>query len=168
VFGVRYSRVAKWAVLAVLLALTLGLKLAVRPVNLGDSADRDAQRRVVDFLARQRFVVSAADRVEEGRPMVRASAGACRLLIARSPAMGWDRDLIRGFRTTGDDVFAVYKGQVYAEQPTWRTVPNFLWARFRRELGMKVPAEPALAIVAAEICEAKRLPWAELAFASQY
>src|SRR5258705_8252623 len=87
VFGVRYSRGVKWLVLAVLLALTLGLKLAVRPVSLGDSPDKDAQRRVVDFLTRQRFVVLAAERVEEGRPMVRASAGACHLLIAKSPAM---------------------------------------------------------------------------------
>jgi len=156
---VKYSRGSKWLILALLLPLTLGLKLAVRPANLADSPDRDAQRKVVDFLARQRFAVSATERVEEGQPMVRASAGACHLLIAKSPAMGWDRDLIRRFGTADNLVFSVFRGQIYAEQPTWRTVPDYLWARFRRELGMEVSAEPVLAVVATKICDAEKLPW---------
>jgi len=138
--------------------------LAVRPANLADSPDRDAQRKVVDFLTRQRFAVSATERVEEGQPMVRASAGACHLLIAKSPAMGWDRDLIRRFGTADNLVFSVFRGQIYAEQPTWLTVPDYLWARFRRELGIEVSAEPVLAVVAAKICDAEKLPWTELAF----
>jgi hypothetical protein len=38
--------------------------------------------------------------------------------------------------TVADQVFVVFAGKIYAEQPTWLTVPDFLWARFRRELGM--------------------------------
>ena len=162
----RYSRGPKWLILALLLPLTLGLKLAVRPANLGDTPGRDAQRKVVEFLARQRFVVSAAEQVEEGQPMVRASAGACHLLVAKSPAMGWDRDLVRRFETADNLVFSVFRGRIYAEQPTWRTVPDYLWARFRRELGIEASAEPILAVVATKICDAEKLPWSELAFSS--
>src|SRR5262245_20106140 len=115
VYGVRYSRGFKWLILALLLPLTLGLKLAVRPANLGDSPDRDAQRKVVEFLARQRFAAAATERVEEGQPMVRASVGACHLLVAKSPAMGWDRDLIRRFETADSLVFSVFRGRIYAE-----------------------------------------------------
>ena len=80
--------------------------------------------------------------------------------------MGWDRDLIRRFGTADNLVFSVFRGQIYAEQPTWRTVPDYLWARFRRELGMEVSAEPVLAVVAAKICDAEKLPWSELTFSS--
>src|SRR5262249_37191724 len=40
----------------------------------------------------------------------------------------------------------------YAEQPTWLTVPDFLWARFRRELGMNAQPTPVLAVIATETC----------------
>ena len=163
-FGVRYCRGLKWLALAVLLPLTLGLKLVVRPATLGHLPDRDVQQKVMRFLEGQRFSVSAAERVEEGQPMVRATAGTCRLLVAKSPAMGWDRDLIRRYSAQGDDVFTVFNGRVYAEQPTWRTVPNFLWARFRREMGLAVSAEPVLAVVGAKSCSAEGLPWTELEF----
>jgi hypothetical protein len=168
VFGVRSSRGVKWLVVALLLPLTLGWKLAVRPTNLGDLPDRHVQQQVTMFLAKQRFSVLAADKVEEGQPMLRATSGTCRLLAAKSPAMGWDRDLIRRHSAQDDDVFTVFRGRIYSEQPTWLTVPNFLWARFRRELGLRVSAEPVLAIVATKICGAERLPWAELEFSSQY
>ncbi len=100
--------------------------------------------------------------------MVRAAAGECRIFIARSPAMGWDRDLIRQYKTLNDVVFTVFEGRVYAEQPTWRTVTNFLLARLQRELGLRVSAQPALAVVASQVCDAEKLPWAELLFAARY
>jgi hypothetical protein len=168
VSGVKFSPGIKWLVLAVLLPLTLGWKLVVRPTNMGDLPDRDVQQQVTMFLANQRFSVSAADKVEGGQPMLWARAGTCRLLAAKSPAMGWDRDLIRRYSVQDDDVFTVFRGRVYSEQPIWLTVPNLLWARFRRELGLRVSAEPALAIIATKICDAERLPWAELEFSSDY
>jgi hypothetical protein len=84
------------------------------------------------------------------------------LLITFSPALGWDRDLIRRTAEPDDHVFVVFRGKVYAEQPTWLTVPLFLWARFQRELGFQALAEPALAIIATAICNAEQLPWADL------
>jgi predicted small integral membrane protein len=160
--GVSSSPGLKWFIL-LLLPLTLAWKLAVRPGGSGELNGRDVQRNVAEFLVRQHFIVAVSDNVEEmGQPAIRASAGACRILIAKSPALGWNRELVRRYATTGDRVFVVFRGSVYAEQPTWLTLTDFLWARLRRELGFSAQATPVLAVIATTSCDAERLPWGEL------
>jgi hypothetical protein len=155
--------VLKWFVLLLLLLpLTLGWKLAVRPSDSGELKERDAQRKIAEFLVRQHFTVAVSEKMQEGQPAISATAGACRVLVAKSPAMGWDRDMIRSHATDADEVFVVFAGRIYAQQPTWLTVPDFLWARFRRELGLKAQPTPVLAVIASRNCEAERLPWKEL------
>ena len=151
----------KFAVL-LLLPLTLGWKLAVRPTDSGEAKERDIQLKIADFLVRQHFRVVRSEKVEEGEPTIRATAGACRMSIAKSPAMGWDRDLIRRHATAGDEIFVVFRGRIYSEQPTWLTVSDFLWSRFQRELGLKAEAAPLFAVIASATCAAERLPWKEL------
>jgi hypothetical protein len=158
---VSFSPVLKWGVL-LLLPLTLAWKLAARPVDLGELKEKEAQLKVADFLARQRFAVAVSEKMADGQPAIRATAGACRMLVAKSPALGWDRDMIRRDATVADQVFVVFAGKIYAEQPTWLTVPDFLWARFRRELGMNAQPTPVLAVIATPSCAAERLPWNEL------
>jgi hypothetical protein len=148
--------------LLVLLPVTLGWKLAVRPHDPGELSDKDAQLKVANFLARQHFKVSLSDKVEQGQPTVRAGAGACRLVVMKSPPLGWDRELIRSQTAPGDEVFVVFAGKIYAEQPTWLTVTNFLWSRFQRELGLRAEATPVFAVIATTNCAAHRLPWHEL------
>jgi hypothetical protein len=159
--GVSFSPVLKWGVL-LLLPLTLGWKLAVRPGDSGELKENETQLKIAEFLVRQRFAVAAPEKVQEGQPVIRATAGPCRLLVAKSPSMGWDRDLIRRYATAADRVFVVFAGRTYAEQPTWLTVSDFLWARFRRELGMNAQPTPVLAVIATTACAAERLPWKEL------
>jgi hypothetical protein len=153
--------VFKWFVL-LLLPLTIGWKLAVRPGGSGEVAEKEVQRKVAEFLVRQHFNVVASEQATEGKPTISATTGACRMLVAKSPALGWDRDMIRGHATSTDNVFVVFRGGVYAEQPTWLTVPDFLWARLRREIGLNAQAAPVLAIIATTSCDAERLPWSEL------
>jgi hypothetical protein len=160
---VNSSRALKWiALLLLLLPITLGWKLAVRHAGPGDLTDKEVQRQVAEFLIRQHFKVEVPDQVLLGRPALSATAGMCRILIAKSSAIGSDRDLIRGLATRADRVFIVFRGKVYAEQPTWLTVFDFLWSRLRRELGFKAPASPVLAIIASTNCDAEKLPWHEL------
>jgi hypothetical protein len=161
VLGVNSSHALKWFVL-LLLPLTLAWKLAVRPGDAPELGEEEAQRKVAEFLVRQHFRVVVSGNMEEGRPAIYATAGACRMQIAKSPAIGSDRDMIRRYATAADRVFVVFHGAVYAEQPTWLTVSYSLWSRFRRELGLKTEASPVLAIVATSNCEAERLPWNEL------
>jgi hypothetical protein len=148
--------------LSLALALTLGWKVAARLGQFAMPSEPDARLRVAEFLTRQHFAVSVSAQVEEGRPMVSASAGPCRMLIVSSPATGSDRDLTRRLVSGADRFFVVFRGQVYPEQPTWLTVPDHLWSRLRRELGWDVQATPVLSVIASASCEAERLPWNEL------
>jgi hypothetical protein len=154
--------VLKWFLVLALL-LTLGSKLIVRPDKSTPSA-ADIQRRVADFLIQQRFTVALTNPTSDGQPMLRASAGVCRILVVNSDPipMASGRDVIRLNATVADQSFVVFRGRVYAEQPTWLTVPDFLWSRFQRELGLRAHAAPLLAVIATTSCNAERLPWGEL------
>ena len=151
----------KWAVL-LLLPLTLSWKLAVRPADSGEHKEKDGQLKVAEFLRRQHVSVAISEQAWEGRPAIQATAGACRMLVARSPALGWDRDVIGRSVTAADEVFVVFAGKVYAEQPTWLTVTDSLWSRFKRELGLAAEAAPLFRVVATKSCAADLLPWKEL------
>jgi hypothetical protein len=160
---VNSSPAFKWLVLLLLLPITLGVKLVVRPsAELGELSDKQIQLRVAEFLFRQHFTVVSSEKIEEGRPIIQASAGACRVVVAKSPAIGSDRDVIRRLATATDRVFAVYRGKVYVDQPTWLTVSDYLWARLQRELGLNAQAAPVLAVIAGLNCGAEQLSWNEL------
>jgi hypothetical protein len=151
--------VLKWC-LVLTLALTLGLKLIVRP-DKNVPSELDIRQKVAEFLVRQHFIIALSE-PGEGRPMLRASAGACRILVANSNPIAWERDVFRRNATAADRVFVVFQGRTYKEQPIWLTVPVSLWSRFQRELGLRAEATPVLAIIATPTCDAERLPWGEL------
>lgn len=155
----KSSRALKYLILVALLTLSLGWKVLARAVPAEVATDRDMQVRVAEFLIRQHFSVALAERADEGKPALTAHAGACRLLVIRSPALGWDRDLIRRYAEADDQVFIVFRGRVYADQPTFRTVFDALSSRFLRELGFNRPQSPVYAVVARSGCEADKLPW---------
>jgi hypothetical protein len=159
---VKSSRVLKYLALLALLSLSLGWKVVARATSEERPTDRYIQGRVADFLVRQHFSVSMLETSEQGKPSVVAHSGACRILVIRSPAIGWDRDLIRRYAEAGDQVFVVFQGRIYADQPTLRTVFDTLWTRFLRELGVRAWPSPIFAILAKPGCEADRLPWEKL------
>jgi hypothetical protein len=158
--GVKCSTALKWF-LIVALPLTLGLKLGVRP-DRSVASETDVQQKVAEFFRRQHFTVALADRTGEGQYMLRASAGPCRILVAKPDPIAWDSAAIRRNATDGDRFFVVFRGRTYEDQPTWLTVPYFLWSRVERELGMRAEAAPLLSVIATAGCGAERLPWDEL------
>jgi len=162
---VRSLRALKWLLLVVLLPLTLGWKVVARSTAGEQPTERNIQVAVGEFLVRQHFGVSISERVEEGRPAILASSGSCRVLVAKSPALGWDRDLIRRYADAEDRIFVVFRGRIYSDQPSFLTVFDALLTRFRRELGFRVQPNPVLAVVAKMSCDAERLPWDQLDFA---
>ena len=151
----------KWFIILAL-PLTLGLKLIVRPDTRSVLSEKDVQQKVAEFLVQQHFTVVLSDQSGEGAPMLRAGAGPCRILVANSNPIAWDRDIIRRHATVADRVFVVFRGRIYTDQPTWLTVPYFLWSRFQRELGLRAQTAPLLAVIATHSCDAERLPWSEL------
>ena len=158
--GVSCSPALKLFII-VALPLTLGFKLIVRP-DLSAPSEKDVQQKVAEFLVRQHFAVALSEQPGEGQVMIRAGAGACRMLVANSNPMGWDSDSIRRNATAADRVFVVFRGRTYKDQPTWLTVPYYLWARLQRELGLRAQSPPLLAVIATAGCDAERLPWSEL------
>ena len=157
--GVKSSRAVKVLVLVVLLAISLGWKVVARATPGERPSERSIQARVAEFLAQQHFNVTIMERAEEGKPSVSATSGSCRLLVIRSPALGWDRDLVRRYADNGDHVFVVFRGHVFTDQPTFRTVFDALSSRFLRELGFKSWPNPVFAVVARPGCGANLLPW---------
>jgi hypothetical protein len=152
--------VLKWFIILAL-PLTLGSKLIVRPDTSAPS-ERDVQKKIAEFLVRQHFTVALSDQPGEGRVMIRAGVGACRILVANANPMGWDSDAIRSNATVADRVFVVFRGRAYKDQPTWLTVSYYLWSRLQRELGLRDQTPPLLAVIATANCDAERLPWSEL------
>ena len=160
--GVKSSRALKYLILLLFLSLTLAWKVIARATPHEQPTDRSIQVRVADFLIRQHFSVSILEHAEQGKPAVAANAGSCRILVIRSPAVGWDRDLVRRYADVQDQVFVVFRGRIYSDQPTFQTVFDALWSRFQRELGFTASPSPVFAVVARAGCEADRLPWDQL------
>ena len=146
----------------VLVPLSFGWKLAVQRGGSGGLEDRNDYVKMAEFLNRQRFIVSVAEKLEAGEPKIFATAGACRVLVAKSASEGSDRDRIGRYATAADTVFVVFGGRTYAEQPTWLTMLDSLWAKLRRELGFNAHATPVFVVIATKGCGAEQFPWHQL------
>lgn len=155
----KSSRALKYLILFLFLSLTLAWKVIARATPHEPPTDRNIQVRLAEFLVGQHFSVSMMERSEQGKPAVTASSGSCRMVVIRSPALGWDRDLIRRYAEADDQVFVVFRGRIYSDQPTFQTVVDALWSRFQWELGFTASPSPVFAVVARTGCEADRLPW---------
>jgi hypothetical protein len=163
---VSYSPALRWLfpllLLLVLVPLSFAWKLAVQRDNSDGLRERDDYLKVAEFLARQRFMVSVAEKLEGGTPEIQGTAGACRLLVAKAAWDGSQGDSIRGHATPGDTVFVVFGGKTYAEQPTWLTAFNWLWFKVRRELGLNAHPTLVFVVIATKSCGAEQLPWHQL------
>jgi len=157
--------VLRWFALAIVVLLSLGWKVAVShdAYNKGlEKKEADGQRKFSEFLIRQHFAVLASETTATELGTIRATAGACQMRVIEVSYDGSDRDRIRRYASSMDTVFVVFGGRIYADQPTFLTVADFLWARFRRQLGLRAEATPVLVVIAKKSCEAERLPWSEL------
>ena len=149
----------------ILLVLTLGWKVAISHgvFNELETKKTDDQRKIAEFLVRQHFTTAVSEKTTTDLLVIRATAGACRMLVIESSYDGSDRDrIMRRYVSGTDTVFVVFGGRIYAEQPTLLTVSDFFWARFQRQLGLRAEAAPVLVVIATKSCEAERLPWSEL------
>jgi hypothetical protein len=144
--------------------LSLGWKVAVShdAYNKGlKKKEADGERKIAEFLFRQHLTV-VSEKATTDLLVVRATAGACQMRVIEASYDGSDRDRIRRYASSIDTVFVVFGGRTYADQPTFRTVSDYMWARFRRQLGLRAEATPVLFVIAKKSCEAERLPWHEL------
>ena len=153
---VSYSPAFKWF-LILLVPITLAWKLTVP----GRVPIESATTKAVEMLVRQHFNVALV-KGAPWEPALRATSGACRILVTNASPIAWERTFTSNHATSDDDVFVVFGGRIYSQHPTWLTVTNFLWFRLRHELGFNVQPTPILTVVANKNCQAERLPWKEL------
>jgi hypothetical protein len=150
------SLVLKIAIM-LLIPVTMAWKLTVATEDVAE-----LQAKLVKFLSDQHLEVQADTQTMGDMPMLHAGAGACHLLVAKVSAVGSNRDVIRGLATKGDEVFTVFRGVTYPEQPTTWTVLTYLWSKVLSELGLMRHIVPVFAVVASPLCNAKQLPWEQL------
>jgi hypothetical protein len=156
VFGVNYSPAFKWLI-ALLLPLTLVWKVTAAP-----DASLELKDNLVEFLVHHQFEVVVLEESMDTMPVIRATTGTCGMLVMKISPDGWQRDLIRDRAQATDRVFFIFRGKVYADQPTWLTAAAGLWSRELRKLGLRSHITPVIAVIAPELCNAERLPWDEL------
>jgi hypothetical protein len=143
-----------------LLLIPLSLAWKVEAVQPAPSNTMD---RLAVFLKRHNYDVVVAEPLSASSvPLVRASAGPCRIQIVEASPDGWNRDLVRNFAKTNDQLFFVFRGTAYNEQPIWLTMTHHLLTRYLGKIGFSSDEMPAVAVAATAPCNAQQLPWAEL------
>lgn len=141
-----------------LLLLTLGWKVAADRKPTFTSKDV-----MVKFLTHHKFDVDVTKQmILTDLPLIYATAGGCRMLIAEAAPDGWNREAIRELARTMDQLFIVEHGKIYRQQSTWLTVTQHWWSKYLRKLGLGSDQLPMIAVAATASCNAEQLPWAEL------
>jgi hypothetical protein len=137
-----------------LLPLTLAWKAAI-----GHDDPNELANEIVKFLSNQAFDVVLTERTVDSMPIVRATSGSCRVLVAKVEPDGSNQNLVRDLVTATDRLFIVFGGRVYTQQPVLLTVANYLWSRSLREVGLMRRITPVFAAVASASCDIEQLPW---------
>jgi hypothetical protein len=148
--------VLRWSV-ALLLPMTLAWKLSV---GLEDS--NELKERILEFLVQHHFDVAISEEIVEDMPAIHASKEGCHMLVSKTSPNGWRQTMISELTAATDQAFIVFRGRVYAEQPTWLTLVTHLWTRVLRKLGLQHDTIPVIAVMASANCDAEKLPWQEL------
>jgi hypothetical protein len=139
-----------------LLPLTLIWKLADAPEDPNELKDQ-----LVDFVARNKFDVTVLNERVNRMPLVQASTGQCRLLLAKASAYGWSRDFIQDMAGT-NRIAILFRGKIYAEQPVFETLLAHVQSRLLRVIGLVRQPTPVIAVIAQPSCDIESLPWSEL------
>jgi len=149
---VSCSPALRWFV-ALLLPLTLAWKVSVA----AHDDPNELASEIIQFLSHQAFDVVLTEL--DSMPVVQATSGSCRMLIVQVEPEGASQDLVRSLARTGDHVFIIFRGRVYAQQPVLLTVTDTLWSRSLRKLGLMRRITPVIAAVANASCNMEELPW---------
>jgi hypothetical protein len=147
--------------IAVVLVATLAIKVATGP-SVAAIPEPDREAPIGAFLARHGFALQA-ERTETEPPMLVADSGACEIRVTEVSPFGWHRHVLAQLARPGETTAFVFKGNVYAGQPLWRTALDHNWRRLVSYSGLTLPRHPVLGLVASDSCDLEGLPWQELA-----
>ena len=154
----NFSRPLRWFI-ALLLPLTFVWKLVPQSddsVQLKDIVTR--------FLIDQKFEVTYTSQDLNEMPVIRATSAskACRMYVMRASPDGWNRDIIENYATVTDQIFVVFRGNIFHDQVSWKILVGYLRSEVLHRLGLASHENSVIAIVAHKDCDAERLPWDDL------
>lgn len=145
--------------LAVALALTLGLKLLL--YREPAPADNDVLgETVVAFLVQH----GLEPRIEKrfNGVFVHANAGKCRMLIREVTPQGWNRSSVELLANEVGRLTYVFDGAVHTNEPFLTPMLRQYWTRLRIRIGLSPNRHPLLSVAASDDCAIEALPWWEI------
>lgn len=144
--------------LAVFLPLTLGWKWVATSPD-----PENIRSTIVGFLADHQFTIAPEREFVLNIPIVRASAGDCRILVGNVSPYGVDKEVAEHLGGASDRRLFVFGGKTYDRQPIVQTTLNYLWSKLLLDLGVISTIPPVLVAISSS-CAAEEPPWNSLAF----
>jgi len=145
------------------LSVTLGIKVLTGATAGG--AAPSPELNIQRALQQQGFQVGMPEPGSDP-PLVPATRGDCRLKVTAVSALGWHRDILARITKPDEVLYFVVGGQVFDEQPRWKTFARYVGHRAIAYAGIPIgPPVPTLGVIAARTCAADAVNWA--AFATQ-
>jgi hypothetical protein len=117
---------------------------------------------LVDFLRRNYPDIVVTEDKVDFISSIKAETGSCRLRIDGLSFDGSGWDLAKHLATDADQLFVVFRGRVYTQQPILLTVIYTLWSEVLWKFGLTRQTAPVIAVSASSSCNAERLPWSEV------
>lgn len=115
------------------------------------------------FLERRGFSILGRHQNLDLTLMGAQKAADCRMILASMAPQGWHGGAVRQMAGDGDELFFVFDGAVFREQPATQARLQLYLSLFLRRLGFSAPYYPLLGVIADPACHADAYPWAELA-----
>jgi hypothetical protein len=149
-------------VLAVLLVVTLGLKLVASAHSPAEDP-AVAAGAVQRMLAQQGFASRVVEIDRSPKVYVAASRGECRIVAGDYPPHSTFRDVYAQLARDVGPVRFAYRGVLRDDEPkVFGLLDYFRWRELRRA-GFAVVRRPIVAVAASPACRADGLPWDEVA-----
>lgn len=149
-----------WLKIACLVVILGGVGLKI--VLSRQEADRPPApltAEMTDFLQRQGFTLTGTDTNLDLVLIHARRPPGCLLTLALMAPQGWHGGVVRSLLAPGEELFFVFDGAVYAEQPVMRSRFRLYWTLVLRRLGIDAALHPLFGVVATPVCAARDLPW---------
>lgn len=153
----------RWLEIACLLVILggVGLKIALSRQE-AERHPAPLAAEMADFLKRQGFTLTGTDTNLDLVLIHARRPPGCVLTLALMAPQGWHGGVVRSLVEPGEELFFVFDGVTYAEQPVLRSRFRLYWTLLLRRLGLEAPLHPLFGVVARPACSGRELPWQDV------
>lgn len=150
------------ALLAILLALSLGGKLAASGATPEVDPAETAQA-IERMLAREGFDARVVETRRAPQAYAVAARGACRLIAGEYAPHSTTRDVYRRLAAPLGRLQFAHRGTLHHDEPKLLGLLDYYRWRELRRVSIAAARRPIIAVAASPGCDARRLPWQDLA-----